>query len=659
MKIKTKLNMSFIILIISMVLIGFIGMITTQKVNDNFLAIKDVSGLLLLQKDIEFVLTEMIAVSDLETIHKFQDKFDRLKQSFSKLLEKINTSIRQRRFHRPLSDIFYDDISRLELISVLNINEQSIETVGDVIFTIHKEKLELHSVFDSKYSLEKEQRRKIRTVIFSLLDIEIIKEMGDIQYLSKETLYQHRDQKHLLKWIVAINNIKKIVQTKDFKLSQSELTALSDIIDQYIITAQTMGGIAIRIREIEQQENIRISELKKVLNKSSQISITVHKKLEKASGDLVTNVFRVQATLIFIVLICVFVLSTYITRSVSSSITKLKDAAEKLSNGSFEVKIAIHSKDEFSHLANVFNHMVDELKQARNLLEDANQNLEQKVRERTQELNLKNEQLSGLASKLAKYLSPQVYDSIFQGEKEVRIETYRKKLTIFFSDIKGFTQLTDSMEAEKLTPILNHYLDEMSKIALRYGGTIDKFIGDAIMIFFGDPETKGENADALNCAMMALEMRERMKYLQKMWKDQGLSETLKIRIGINTGFCTVGNFGSENRLDYTIVGGNVNLASRLESNATPDQILISHDTYALIKNQILCEEKEKIQVKGIAYPIQTYQILDLYENLTGKVDQINEKQDGFVLSIDFNKISNKQQVCSSLKKALTDIEREL
>jgi adenylate cyclase len=93
--------------------------------------------------------------------------------------------------------------------------------------------------------------------------------------------------------------------------------------------------------------------------------------------------------------------------------------------------------------------------------------------------------------KLSKYLSPQVYASIFSGEKNVKIEAYRKKLTVFFSDIKGFTELTNRLEPEDLSSLLNSYLNEMSKIAVKYGGTIDKFVGDAILIFFGDPETKG------------------------------------------------------------------------------------------------------------------------------------------------------------------------
>jgi class 3 adenylate cyclase len=253
-------------------------------------------------------------------------------------------------------------------------------------------------------------------------------------------------------------------------------------------------------------------------------------------------------------------------------------------------------------------------------------------------------------------------------------------MTIFFSDIIDFTELTDGMESETLTNLLNDYLNEMSQIALRYGGTIDKFIGDAIMIFFGDPETKGEKEDALRCVMMALEMRNHLKHLQKKWKDQGIqrpirvwkgmshrerleekervSKPLQIRIGINTGFCTVGNFGSEDRLDYTLIGGQVNLASRLESNAEHDQILISHETYALVKDTVACSKKGILKVKGIAYPVQTYQVLDLQENLKKESDEIKHEGQGYSISINLNEIQepDKKLVLESLQQAIAQLE---
>jgi PAS domain S-box-containing protein len=223
----------------------------------------------------------------------------------------------------------------------------------------------------------------------------------------------------------------------------------------------------------------------------------------------------------------------------------------------------------------------------------------------------KNQQLEALSAKLAKYLSRQVYDSIFAGRTEVRVESYRKLLTVFFSDIEGFSDLTDSMEAEPLSELLNEYLSEMSKIAAQYSGTVDKFIGDGIMIFFGDPETRGATDDAVACVEMALAMKRRANELSEEWIGRGVQRELRVRIGINTGWCTVGNFGSEERLDYTIVGGQVNAASRLEVAAAPGQVLLSHPTYALVKERIHCERVGCLKVKGIAHELLTYEAVEV------------------------------------------------
>ncbi len=237
------------------------------------------------------------------------------------------------------------------------------------------------------------------------------------------------------------------------------------------------------------------------------------------------------------------------------------------------------------------------------------------VAQASADLAEKNEMLEGLSSKLAKYLSRQVYDSIFSGRTEVKVESYRKKLTVFFSDIQGFTELTDRMEAEPLSQLLNGYLSDMAEIAEDYGGTIDKFIGDGIMIFFGDPESAGEQGDALACVKMAIAMKERVHELTDEWQRQAGSAKLHVRMGINTGWCTVGNFGSENRLDYTIVGKEVNAASRLEVSAQPDQIQISHDTYELVKSEVECIPCGEIEVRGLAYRIKTYEVLGLKSDL--------------------------------------------
>ncbi|MEM6460948.1 MAG: adenylate/guanylate cyclase domain-containing protein [Pseudomonadota bacterium] len=230
------------------------------------------------------------------------------------------------------------------------------------------------------------------------------------------------------------------------------------------------------------------------------------------------------------------------------------------------------------------------------------------MKERENELAEKSKALEQLSSQLAKYLSPQIYQSIFSGEQSAVVASKRKKLTVFFSDLAGFTEVADRLESEDLSGLLNEYLTEMSNIALSYGATIDKYVGDAIMIFFGDPVSHGVKPDALNCARMAIDMQKRLGELSQSWSDYGLIEPLLCRMGIATGFCTVGNFGSEDRMDYTIIGGSVNLASRLEHIAQPGRILIAAETYNLIHDEIPCEEHETVKVKGLAYPVKTYLI---------------------------------------------------
>lgn len=238
------------------------------------------------------------------------------------------------------------------------------------------------------------------------------------------------------------------------------------------------------------------------------------------------------------------------------------------------------------------------------------------LKRREQDLSEKSVALEALSAKLAKYLAPQVYNSIFSGKQDVRIESRRKKLTICFSDIAAFTETTDKMESEELTQLLNQYLTEMSKIALSFGATIDKYVGDAILMFFGDPETRGIREDAIACVSMALAMQERMGELGETWRSVGIEMPLRCRIGIHTDYCTVGNFGSEDRMDYTIIGGAVNLAARLEEEAAPGSVLISYETFAQVKDLIHCEETGRVRIRGIAYPVATYRVVDFKAHLT-------------------------------------------
>jgi adenylate cyclase len=284
---------------------------------------------------------------------------------------------------------------------------------------------------------------------------------------------------------------------------------------------------------------------------------------------------------------------------------------------------------------------------------------EEEVREAKRKADVANElvneqkrELELLSTKLSKYLSPQVYSSIFTGQRSVEIASSRKKLTVFFSDIADFTATTDDLESEELTALLNHYLTEMAKIALKHGATIDKYVGDAIMAFFGDPETKGVKEDAIACVNMAIEMQRRMRELQLEWRDAGSEKPFELRIGINTGYCTVGNFGSEDRMDYTIVGNEVNLAARLQSHADLGSILMSHETYSLVKDIVLSEEQEPIHAKGFAKPVRNYKVLAQFDQLTDQRRVIRKEQDGLRLFLDLQKL-DKASAVRTLESVLT------
>jgi class 3 adenylate cyclase len=194
----------------------------------------------------------------------------------------------------------------------------------------------------------------------------------------------------------------------------------------------------------------------------------------------------------------------------------------------------------------------------------------------------------------------------------------------------------------------------MSEIALTHGATIDKYVGDAIVIFFGDPETLGVEEDALACVTMAIAMRKRMKELESVWMEAGLEKPLQCRMGISTGLCTVGNFGSDDRMDYTIIGGGVNLAARLETACPANEILISYETYAHIKDRIECQDEGQIEVKGISHPVTTYRVIDLYENLGEGKRPIRTEMRHMHLDVDVNLMTarEKREASAALLEAV-------
>jgi adenylate cyclase len=234
---------------------------------------------------------------------------------------------------------------------------------------------------------------------------------------------------------------------------------------------------------------------------------------------------------------------------------------------------------------------------------------EEELTAKSRALEETNKILKNAQEQISKYIDPNVTEKIFKGEFSAELSHKRTKLTMFFSDIKDFTQFTDASDPDDVAKLLNEYLGEMARIVRKWGGTIPQFTGDSIYAIFGAPDSNGERGDALACLRMALEMQTKMKTLRKNWWNRGIQFPFEIRCGIHTGMANVGNYGSEGFMEYSAIGLNTNIASRLEKACQPGWIYLSHASWALVKDEIPCEEVGTIQVKGCHYPIQTYRVL--------------------------------------------------
>jgi class 3 adenylate cyclase len=210
---------------------------------------------------------------------------------------------------------------------------------------------------------------------------------------------------------------------------------------------------------------------------------------------------------------------------------------------------------------------------------------------------------------IRRYVPSQLADKIINGEHSETFNPERAKLTIFFSDIEGFTDASDKLDAEDLASVLNEYLSEMSVIAERYGATINQFVGDGIMIFFGAPHFTNDKDHALRAVRMAIDMQSRMLELKDIWVNRGIEKPFRTRIGINTGHASVGDYGSEGRKVYSAIGVQTNIAARIQAQCEPGKILLSHSTWALVSEEIACAEKVELHLKGLHYQVRAHEVL--------------------------------------------------
>jgi len=211
-----------------------------------------------------------------------------------------------------------------------------------------------------------------------------------------------------------------------------------------------------------------------------------------------------------------------------------------------------------------------------------------------------------LRARFESYFPPAVVKQMLENPELRMTKPKSLEVTIMFSDIKSFTTHSSTMTPEDISASLSEYFEAMTAIVFKYEGTVDKFIGDGLMVFYGAPEEQKDHA--LRCVNAAIEMQKKCRELKQQWTAKG-KFPLQIRIGINTGEVVVGDLGSERRKEYTVIGSPVNLSQRLESNAPVEGILISETTYRYIKDSIPTRTREPILVKGLDKPIVVYEVV--------------------------------------------------
>jgi adenylate cyclase len=232
-----------------------------------------------------------------------------------------------------------------------------------------------------------------------------------------------------------------------------------------------------------------------------------------------------------------------------------------------------------------------------------NERLEARVEEQMAELVRTGE--------LKRFMPHQVADGLLGGQLSASEGFERRRLTLLFADMVGFTDLSDTLEPEELSEVLNEYLREMTAVVVSHGGTLDNYIGDGLMVLFGAPTWNEESVQAWAAIQAAFEMKARAEELTASIRGRGIPADVRVRVGVNTGHCTVGVFGSDLLRAYKAVGFAVNVAARLQTEAEPGTVLVGFRTYALVKDRVRAEQREPLSLKGAARPVEAWEILDL------------------------------------------------
>ncbi|HET9724674.1 MAG TPA: adenylate/guanylate cyclase domain-containing protein [Actinomycetota bacterium] len=343
-------------------------------------------------------------------------------------------------------------------------------------------------------------------------------------------------------------------------------------------------------------------ELEDELN--AQIAST-EERIDVASGELSSlHRFLLFAVGIFsgVSLLIALGLGAALSWSVIRPVRKVDLALARIADGDFGQQVDVPNRDEFGRLTTNLNWTSEQLAKLYRDLAELNQNLEKTVEDQLGRIRR--------AEELRRYLAPQVADAVLSGGAPVSLTSTRRNLSILVATIRGFSSMSEGMEPEEVIDGLNQHFAVMTDVVFRHGGTLDKYIGDGVLAFFGDPIPFEDHAE--RAVMTALEMRQRLRGLRARWsadQDGGLD----VGIGISTGYVTVGNIGSATRTEYTVIGNHVNLATHLAHIAGADQILVSERTLSASssRERVEATSLDAIQVDGFRHPVRVFEITDL------------------------------------------------
>ena len=352
-------------------------------------------------------------------------------------------------------------------------------------------------------------------------------------------------------------------------------------------------------------------------------AVIIEQPVEEAYEKLYASLFRTSGLLLagfFIALLA----SLYMIRRVIRPLETLHRGAELIGSGNLEHRLELKTGDELEVLAEEFNKMtaalqeayagleqkVEErtrelveanqrLEEARRDLEEWNQTLEEKVQKQVNELER--------ASRIKRFLSPQVAESVLNSDGADPFQTHRREVTVVFIDLRGFTDFSDGHEPEEVMQFLRNYHEEIGNLIFKYEGTLEHFAGDGIMVFFNDPIPREDHTEL--AARMGIDVQSRINELRPEWRSK--SYELDVGIGIAAGFATLGTIGFEGRMDYGAIGNVTIMASRLSAEALGGQILTNQKTLSKIEDLVEAQPLGEKQLKGFTRPVPTFNISKL------------------------------------------------